>query len=64
MSKVYLLTEDHKGINNTLKISFIGIVTKPEIAHAFNLLRNYNNYRKLELDDPELLNRIAKESEN
>lgn len=62
MSKVYLLTEEHKRINNTTSFVFVGIVTDKEVANRFVRLRYYNNWRALELDDPELLNRIAKES--
>lgn len=56
MSKVYVLR------NNTEEITE-GVVSKKEVAEQYE--KGHGQYFiEVELNDPELLNRIAKESEN
>lgn len=68
MSKVYVLYEH--PTNNEIEISMlIGLVTRSDVATKFlgcetKLKDTINCYTFLELDDPELLNRIAKEGNN
>lgn len=62
MSKVYVLVDDlHKKTN-----IIAGVVTNEEVAIRWRVESKYKILRvrdfvALELDDPELLNRIAKE---
>lgn len=62
MSKVYVLTNETVSFNCSI-LALRGIVSKKGVADIWRNLEKYNEYRILELDDPELLNRIAKESE-
>lgn len=59
MSKVYVLID--YNIDGSKDI--IGVVSKKETAEKY-FVPYYYNYIEVELDDPKLLNRIAKESEN
>lgn len=65
MSKIYVLYEQHGMI-----FKIVGAVSNLDVANKFEMLHSikadqnhYNFYKSTELDDPELLNRIAKESE-
>lgn len=62
MSKAYLLTEETSfgNVNRRVSTIYVGIVTSKEVAVKFGRMNIKNNYRPLELNDPELLNRIAK----
>ena len=63
MSKVYVLTSRHR-YEGSLEIE--GVVSRFDIAEKFLNIRNeilHHSFKTIELDDPELLNRIAKESE-
>lgn len=65
MKKVYLLYFQTGAMHRTF-----GCVSSEEAAKKWEQLksnkineRSYNGFREFTLDDPELLNRIAKESE-
>lgn len=68
MSTVYILYEH--PIDNCAEASkIVGVVTKEEVAIHYVIKcsgdpNSITAYTYIELDDPELLNRIAKESEN
>ena len=55
MSKVYLL---FRSLHN--QTDFEGIVSNEKVAIKFAITNQYGFYQTFELDDPELLNRIAK----
>lgn len=57
MSKVYVLLQSDTVDNGDPII--IGVVSKEEVANKFSTYLGWTFER--ELDDPELLNRIAKE---
>lgn len=66
MSKVYVLkTVENDGFNEYIT-EITGVVTNPFVAQKFrsmSTIKSGKYYEELTLDDPELLNRIAKESE-
>lgn len=62
MSKVYILFEV-EGDGSPYIQNLVGIITNENTAKVFYNKKNCE-FEEFELDDPELLNRIAKESEN
>ncbi len=68
MSKVYILYQDDIRNHSSNIKQLVGVVTKFEVASKWSSqpikddMRNCFTY--VELDDPELLNRIAKENKN
>lgn len=63
MSKVYVLRKRIKIKHRQNARPILGVVRREEIAILFESLSKDHSYLPFELDDPELLNRIAKESE-
>lgn len=55
MSKVYVLKSEQ------VPEETVGVITKQEVADKWRELKVSNWYMSFELDDPELLNRIAQE---
>lgn len=69
MSKVYVLLENAPSYEyceaedcSCLMLRPIGAITEKERAERWKALQSgsiYNDYEELEIDDPELLNRIS-----
>lgn len=68
MNKVYLLKEIDEIQGNLPSskqklVRHVGVISIAVTAFKFRASREDRNFEIFELDDPELLNRIAKESE-